>query len=210
MQWVLDMVSNLLSKRFTLNSRYLIHGLGYTLERAYGAGDLKKWYAVFTKPRMEETAKFYLARKQIKVFYPKLILPISARPGRNVVPLFPNYIFVRIDAASDQYYQVLWGRGIKRIVSFGSEPAVVDEQVIEFLRGCADDGEFIAATTKLGAGDAVEIVEGPFRGLKGIIQEPPDAKNRVKVLMEILNRPVSVEVPMGDINIDWVASTRAA
>ena len=42
----------------------------------------------------------------------------------------------------------------------------------------------------------VEITSGPFAGLAGIIQEPPDARGRVTVLMDLLNRQVPVEVPV--------------
>ena len=73
----------------------------------------RKWYVALTKPRQEETAQYYLSIKGIDVFYPKLFLPIRNAFGRRVVPLFPNYIFVHIDVASTDYFQVVWCRGIK-------------------------------------------------------------------------------------------------
>ena len=165
----------------------------------------KNWYAAFTKPRSEDTAKYYLEHKGIEVFYPRLLLPLSSRSGRLVVPLFPNYLFVRIDLDSPEYSQVVWCRGVKRFVSFGGMPSAIEDNIVDFLRDQADPGGLIAAKSNLKVGAEVQIAKGPFKGLAGIIQEPPDTKSRVKVLMSILSRQVQVDVPANYIDIGWVA-----
>jgi transcriptional antiterminator RfaH len=167
--------------------------------------DKKEWYVVFTKPRHEETAEFHLKSKGIEVFYPKLFLPVPNKAGRHKVPLFPNYLFVRMDVESPDYSQVVWCRGIKRLVSFGDTPAAIDDCFVDFLRERADPCGLIIAQSNLKVGDEVQIANGPFKGLVGIIQEAPDAKSRVKVLMAILSRYVRVEVPVSYINAGWVA-----
>jgi transcriptional antiterminator RfaH len=164
----------------------------------------KKWYVVLTKVRSEENAQFHLNARNIEVFYPKLLLPV-ARSGRQVVSLFPNYLFVRIDASSPEYYQVVWCHGVKKIVSFGGAPSSVENSVVDFMRDQADPRGLIMARSTLKAGDEVQITNGPFKGLVGIIQAPPDTKSRVRVLMGILSRQVQVEVPAGYINMGWVA-----
>lgn len=165
----------------------------------------KKWYVASTKPRSEETARFHLASKNIEVFYPKLFLPNDRRSGRHIVSLFPNYIFVRIDISSTEYSQVVWCRGIKRLVSFGGIASAVEDGVIDFMREQADQGGLIVAQSRLKVGDEVQIMRGPFKGLVAIIQEPPDTKSRVKVLMAMLSRDVQVEVPASYIDAGWVA-----
>ena len=172
-----------------------------TVEHSLQSG--KKWYVVLTKARSEETAQIHLSTKGIEVFYPKLILPVS-KSGRHIVSLFPNYLFVRFDVSSE-YYQVVWCRGVKRVVSFGGTPAVVENSVVDFMRDKADARGLIPAKSNLKVGDKVQIANGPFKGLVGIIQEPPDTKSRVRVLMGILSRNVQVEVPAGYIDIGWVA-----
>jgi len=164
----------------------------------------RKWYVALTKPRQEETAKFYLSNKGVDVFYPKLFIPLRNTFGRPVVPLFPNYIFVHIDVASTDYFQVVWCRGVKKLVNFGERPWPVEDSVIDFLREQADPRGLIVAKSVLKVGDEVQITKGPFEGLIGVIQEPPDAKSRVKVLMAILGRQVQVEVPANNIDIGWV------
>ena len=178
------------------------HGWGM-LEQAQSVG--RKWYVVITKPRQEATAQFHLSNKGFDVFYPKLFIPIRNTSGRQVVPLFPNYIFVHIDVASTDYFQVVWCRGVKKLVSFGERPSAVEDSVVDFLREQADARGLIVATSILKIGDEVQIAKGPFEGLVGVIQEPPDAKSRVKVLMAILGRTVQVEVPANFIAMSWVA-----
>jgi len=163
----------------------------------------KKWYVVLTKARSEETARIHLNTKGIEVFYPKLSLPVS-KSARHIVSLFPNYLFVRIDVSSE-YYQVVWCRGVKRVVSFGGTPAAVENSVVDFMRERADLRGLIVARSNLQIGDEVQIARGPFKGLVGIIQEPPDTKSRVRVLMAILSRHVQVEVPADYIDSGWVA-----
>jgi transcriptional antiterminator RfaH len=169
----------------------------------------RQWHVVLTKARNEEAAQIHLNNKGIEVFSPKLVLPVM-RSGRSIVPLFPNYIFVRFDALSAEYYQVLWCRGVKKVVSFGGVPATVEDSVIGFIREQADSRGLIVAKSNLKVGDEVRITDGPFKGLVGIIKEPPDTNSRVRVLMAILSRQVQVEIPAGYIDMGWVAPCRAA
>jgi transcriptional antiterminator RfaH len=177
--------------------------IGCTVEQNQQPG--RKWYAVLTKPRNEEIAQFHMHLKNINVFYPKLFVPVPTKSGRQVVALFPNYLFVNIDLSSTQYCQVIWCRGVKRLVSFGGMPSAVEDNVIEFIREQADPSGLIIAKSNLKIGDEVQIAKGPFKGLVGIIQEPPDTKSRVRVLMSMLSRHVQVEVPAGYIDMGWVA-----
>jgi transcriptional antiterminator RfaH len=169
----------------------------------------KKWYVVYTKPRQEDTAEYTLRTKGVEVFYPKLFLPVPNRRGRQLFPLFPSYLFAHLDASSHEYYRVLWSPGVKRFVSFGATPATVDRKIIDFIRQQANQDNKIVARSNLKVGDEVQISGGPFKGLAGIIQEPPDAKSRIKVLMAILSRQVQVEVPVRYIDVGWVAPCRA-
>lgn len=82
---------------------------------------------------------------------------------------------------------------------------MIDSNVVEFLRQRTDPEGLIVARSNLKVGDEVQIAKGPFKGLVGIIQEIPDTKSRIRVLMAILSRQVQVEVPADHINIGWVA-----
>jgi hypothetical protein len=40
----------------------------------------------------------------------------------------------------------------------------------------------------------------------GIIREPPNAKGRVKVLLNILNRAAAVDLPIDFVETSWTAA----
>ena len=169
----------------------------------------KEWYVVYTKPHKEDSAQFHLRLKGLEVFFPRLLLPQSFRKRKQIVPLFPNYLFVRIQL-SEEYQFVVWSPGIRRFVSFNDAPAAMDEVVVKYLMQQANAAGVIAARSNLKVGQEVRISGGPFDGLAGIIQEPPDARGRVTVLMELLSRRIQVEVPVQFVRSGWIAYRPAA
>ena len=166
----------------------------------------RQWYAVYSKPQKESYALFHLRSKGLEVFFPRLLLPEASKKRRRIVPLFCNYLFVRLQIHSAEYFYAAWSPGVRRIVSFNGYPASIDDKIISFFMQQADQEGIIPAQTNLKAGQEVRITGGPFDGLAGIMQEPPDARGRVKILLELLNRQTRVEVPMQYINSGWVAS----
>jgi transcription antitermination factor NusG len=63
-----------------------------------------------------------------------------------------------------------------------------------------------SARPDLRRGQEVQVTDGPFAGLMAIIEDPPDAQGRVRVLMRLLNRrPVAVRMSMRFVKSDWVA-----
>lgn len=156
--------------------------------------DPHRWYAVYTKPCKETLVQCQLQHKKIPLFFPKLLLPPSRAKRPRLVPLFPNYLFVRIEAAG-QYDLVRWTLGVKYVVNFNGIPAPVDDPVIAFLQQHADTQGVLRARSSLGTGQEVRIRTGPLAGLAGIIESPPDARGRVKVLLSLLGRQVAVPVP---------------
>jgi transcriptional antiterminator RfaH len=164
----------------------------------------KQWCAVYTKPQREEFAEVNLRRRGIETFFPQLSLPKSAKRKKRIVALFPNYLFVCVGFIGNEYASIIWCPGVKRIVSFNGSPAFVDESIITFLMAQAGAGGVIAARCNVRIGQEVAIDGGPFDGLVGIIQEPPNARGRVKILLELLNRPTKVDVPVQFIKATWV------
>jgi transcriptional antiterminator RfaH len=176
--------------------------------RASGAdacGSEGAWYVVYSKPHGESTAQRHLTRKGIDVFYPQLVLPDYAGRAVRCMPLFPNYLFVRIHLAR-QFQDVVWSPGVKRFVGSDGVPAAIDDDVVAYLRRTATPDGHLRARSDLEAGEEIEVVAGPFAGLVGIIQRPPDAKGRIRVLMRLLNRQsVNVEIPIRFVKTGWVA-----
>ena len=170
---------------------------------------LRHWYVVYSKPHREEQAQFHLRMKGLEVFFPRLDLVRVAEKRKRIIPLFPNYIFVRIHLPTEFHY-VTWSPGVKRIVSFGEHPIPLEERIVDFLKDQTDDAGVIQACSRLRPGQEVEIRGGPFDGLIAIIQDPPDARGRVKILLKLLSRQISVKLGVEFIKGEWVAFKRPA
>jgi transcriptional antiterminator RfaH len=166
----------------------------------------RQWYVVYSKPQKEEYAKFHLCAKGLEVFFPQLLLPESAKRGKRVVPLFPNYLFVYLHLCSEEYSYAAWSPGVSRLISFNGSPVSIDAKVVNFLMMQANKEGIVVARSNLKIGEEVRITGGPFDGLLGIIQEPPNAKGRVKILLRLLNRPTKVDVPVQFVKTGWVAA----
>jgi transcription antitermination factor NusG len=129
--------------------------------------DNPEWYAVVVRPRSEKAVAQALANKGVEPY-----LPIyrgryrSAGRFKDVdLPLFPQYVFCKMGTCSRGF--VLSTPGVFRFVAFGSKLAPVDLSELESIRRAISYGTEPQPWPFLKAGDAVEIAEGPLRGLAG-------------------------------------------
>ena len=150
------------------------------------------WYVVATKIRRERFAVDQLAQRGVEVFLPRLLL---ARRGTHIVrPLFPGYLFARLELPRDAA-RVAWTPGVRRLVTFEGEAPPLPRDAVAFLRAQAGpDGVIVARPRPLPVGARVRVTSGPLAGLVGIIENPPDARGRVSVLMDILRTQTRVSI----------------
>jgi transcriptional antiterminator RfaH len=83
-------------------------------------------------------------------------------------------------------------KGVSRLVSFGIEPARVDDGLIELLQ--TQEASVQTEPERLfKPGERVRLTEAPFAGIEGIYQMS-DGERRAMVLIEILSKSVAVRV----------------
>ena len=154
------------------------------------------WYCVKARPRQERAAKLALGNEAgVEVFCPMLGFERARKSGRVrvVEAMFPGYLFARF-FYEEKHRLVGTSNGVSAIVSFGGSPAVVPEAVINELRASVADGETVEIPTSLSVGEEVQMVEGPFQGLRAIVTGVMPARARVTVLLELLGMEREVEV----------------
>lgn len=159
------------------------------------------WYLVYTKPRQERCALQNLEQQGYVCYLPTF--PVEKlRQGILKVadePLFPRYLFIRLGQGDSAQS---WGpirstKGVSRLVSFGAEPARVDDRLIDLLK--SQEGGVQAEPKRLfKPGQRVRLSEGPFAGIEGIFQMA-DGERRVMVLIELLSKPVPFSVSAGSL-----------
>jgi transcription elongation factor/antiterminator RfaH len=160
--------------------------------------DQRRWYAVQTQPHAEPRAVAHLERQALTAFCPLAVRTVrhARRVTRSRAPLFPGYLFVLLDLARDRWRSVNGTRGVIRLLAQGDTPVPVPEGVVESLRARVDGEGVIDWTPSLACGQSVRICDGPFADLIGRI-EHLDGAGRVRVLIELMGRAVSVEARPG-------------
>lgn len=159
------------------------------------------WYLVHTKPRQEKCALRNLEQQGYQCYLPTLPSE-KIRQGVLTVadePLFPRYLFIRLGQgdSTKSWTPVRSTKGVSRLVSFGVEPAKVDNSLIDILR--TKEMTLQAEPERLfKPGERVHLIENPFAGIEGIYQMA-DGERRVMVLIELLSKPVTVRVALASL-----------
>jgi transcriptional antiterminator RfaH len=154
-----------------------------------------RWYVVQTRPHAENKASEHLRRQEFEVYLPRYLK--RRRHARRVdtitVPLFPNYLFVAIDVATQRWLSIQSTIGVARLVRDGDRPAPVPQGVIEMLKGREDANGHIQLdrTPRFSPGDHVRIAEGALCDCLGLY-EGMSGEARVAVLLDLLGRKVRV------------------
>jgi len=156
----------------------------------------KSWYLVYTKPRQEEVAQTNLVRQGYGVYLPH-VREARKRQGRRIMvvePLFPRYLFIRLDTHTDNWGPIRSTLGVASLVRFGQEPARVPTELVDFLR-TREDGEGLHewAEQEFLSGDRVRVAEGALLGYGGILLART-SRERVVVLLDILGRQVRTKI----------------
>lgn len=156
----------------------------------------RAWYLVYTKARQEEVALVNLERQGYGVYLPRL-RQARRRQGRlvdTVGPLFPRYLFIHLDAGTDNWGPIRSTVGVASLVRFGQEPARVPDALVGFLKEREGaEGLHQWAAPKFVAGDRVRVAEGAFQGYEGILLAR-SSRERVLVLLDILGKQVRTQV----------------
>ncbi|WP_300088805.1 transcription/translation regulatory transformer protein RfaH [uncultured Nitrosomonas sp.] len=154
------------------------------------------WYLVHTKPRQESCALQNLQQQGYACYLP--LLPVEKlRQGSLAIltePLFPRYLFIQLGQGNSarSWAPIRSTRGVNRLVSFGNEPAKIDDGLIDLLQ--QQETAFQARPEQLfKPGEKVQITEGAFAGIEGIYQMA-EGERRVMVLIELLSKPVAMRI----------------
>ena len=107
--------------------------------------------------------------------------------------MFPGYLFAKF-VYSKQHRAVEASHGVRGIVRFGDHLATLPENIVAGLQLRVGAEEVVTVDSSIKIGQAVEIVEGPFRGLEVLVTHLLPAKERVRVLFEFLGRSVEMEL----------------
>jgi len=157
------------------------------------------WYACRTKARAEKQVDSRLERSGFETYLPLIeqIHQWADRKKRVALPLFPGYTFARFTLADT--LQVVQTPGLVNVLSGSGRgyPTPVGEDELESVRimadGISQTGEEPEPTTWIENGTPVHVLEGPFRGMQGVLLEVR-GRSRVSVQLTGIQIGMSVEI----------------
>ncbi len=154
---------------------------------------IKNWIVVRSKPRSEKIAYAQLKEKGIEAYLPLLKerRKWSDRKKWVEFPLFSSYLFVKIEIKNSIF--VLQTNGVSSLVKFGEEIAIVQDEVINAIRLAIDGGYQLRPAEYFIAGNAVEVIEGPMRGVKGIVAQLK-GKDRLVIKIDAIQQALSIDI----------------
>lgn len=158
----------------------------------------KNWFALYVKPQHEFKARGELEKLSIQNYLPVVtkIKQWSDRKKKIDEPLLKGYIFIFADEKERLYS--LENRCVVKCVSDHGRPAKIPEWQITNLKNMlSHEGDFMVVE-RLVKGSNVEIVEGPFRGVQGVVQQT-ETHNQLAVTIDLLNRSVIVHLPQESV-----------
>jgi transcription antitermination factor NusG len=158
----------------------------------------KNWFAVFTVPRHEKRVEEHFRLREIESCLPLYRTQRRWKDGSRGVldlPLFSNYIFVRIDHGGR--VPVLKVPGVISIVGWGPQPLSVSDSYIRWLREGLRQGK-IEPHPHLTIGTRVRIHSGAMAGMEGVLIRKKN-NFRVVLTLEMIMKSVTVEVEIEDI-----------
>lgn len=164
----------------------------------------RQWFLIRTKPRREELALLNYEKQGFSVYLPQIrTVRRHARRTEEVrKPFFPGYLFLHLAPEERRWPTIAATIGALAPVRFGDYYPPVPDFVIQELHEREDATGVIPFSTEVAgrfsSGEAVRIARGSREGLFGIFKKILD-KDRVLVLLDILQRQVPVVVPAVDI-----------
>ena len=159
------------------------------------------WFAVYITCRHEKRVAQHMQQREIEHFLPLFVTRRKWRDGSKVLlelPLFPCYIFVRMQRAERS--KVLSVPGALAIVNgTGGEAAPIPDVAILALRQGIATGR-VEPHSLLTVGQRVRVHSGPFAGMSGIVARKKSSFRVVLTLQQIM-QSVAIEVEEDQVEI---------
>lgn len=151
------------------------------------------WYAIRVRSRFERITAAGLAGKGYKPFVPtyRVRRRWSDRVKEQDLPLFPGYVFCRLDV--EHRLPILATPGVLCVVAFDRRPVPIDDGEIRAIETMVNSGFRLQPWPYLKIGSKVRIEAGPLTGIEGIVITVKN-HDRLVISVTLLQRSVAVEI----------------
>jgi transcription antitermination factor NusG len=158
----------------------------------------KNWFVFYTKSRQEKKINELLEKRGFQTFLPlhKVLRQWSDRKKKIEVPLFNSYIF--IFDFEHKIPEILQIPGIAWNIKLAGKPAVLRVTELQIIQRFIETGFTLEATAinkhLLETGERAKIMDGPLKGVEGVILGAADAQS-FNVALEGIDQLIRVQIP---------------
>ena len=170
--------------------------------------DQLKWYVVRAVSGKEKKVKQYIdaeiSRLGLTHLVPQVLIPMEKyyqmRDGKKIAKernYYPGYVLIEI-ALNAELEQVI--KSINSVIGFLGDksgnavplrPAEVN-RILGKVDEMAEQGEMINVPYYVG--ENIKVMDGPFNGFSGVIEEINEEKKKLKVMVKIFGRRTPLEL----------------
>jgi transcription termination/antitermination protein NusG len=172
------------------------------------------WYVARAISGQEKKIKSYIenevARRKLDEFVPQILIPtekiVEVRNGKKRIReknFFPGYMLIQADLSNGEALHliktmpgVLGFLGKNNGMTMTPEPLRQSEinRILGVQEQVSSDEATIAATISFHKGEEVKVIDGPFSGFVGTVEEIFDDKKKLNVVVKIFGRNTPVEL----------------
>lgn len=165
------------------------------------------WYVVHTYSGYENKAKMALEERidslGMQGWFGDILVPqeqvIEVRDGKKRTTtrkFFPGYMIVEMEYNNETYHVVKNTPKVTGFVGGGKDrpPQVPQEEVDRITDQVQEGTERPKPLLEFEKGEQVRVVDGPFAGFNGMIDEVRPEKGKLRVMVSIFGRSTPVEL----------------
>ena len=173
----------------------------------------EQWYAIYCKSRHEQRVHERLMRKNVHTYLAtyKTRVQWGTRIRKTTKNLIPGYALVHTQLDPKIYLTILETYGVVKFVGkTWPNLTSIPECQVKNMQLILNGQQEIEKVDYLQKGETVEVLTGPFAGLRGIVKNPKLRLNKIIVSIDLLRTSVAVEIktellrriPASSLNIE--------
>ena len=178
------------------------------------AAPVLKWYVVRAISGQEKKVKQYIEveinRLKLGDYVAQVLIPtekiIQIRNGKKVAKersFYPGYVLIEAALVGEIPHII---KNLPGVIGFlgetkGGEPVPMRMAEVNRILGKVDELTEAEGTIAVSyiVGESVKVINGPFNGFNGVIEEINEEKKKIKVTVKIFGRKTPVELGFGEV-----------
>jgi len=173
--------------------------------------DSPRWYVIHTysgheskvKQNIEKLVENSSEESRLKEKIIKVIVPteeyVEMKEGQRKLKsrkTFPGYVLVKMKVDNESWYLVRNTQGVTGFVGHGVEPVPLTKEEVRRM-----GIEKVYIELDIAVGDSIKVINGPFEGVTGVVEEVNPDKETLKARITMFGRDTLVELVYDQVEL---------